>query len=204
MIAILRPALRPHRRVSEVAGSVHLVPTTCAACASAADPDAPVPLCARHLLDAHDWVVREFGVTDLLPSPCAACGSRLGVRYPAGWLCAVCEWRYGEVPVEGDEPVRVDVVYYVRFGERIKIGTTANPRQRLGALPVDELLAFERGDRLVEHRRHEQFAHLRRGTSEWFRLGDDLTDHIRELSLGVDDPWALLDRWRGRELARRG
>ena len=44
----------------------------------------------------------EFGVTDVLPSPCLACGSRLGVRYPSGWLCAICEWRVGELP-DGDD-----------------------------------------------------------------------------------------------------
>ncbi|PPG99701.1 ATPase, partial [Rathayibacter sp. AY1H3] len=31
-------------------------------------------------------------------------------------------------------PPRVDVVYYIRFGERIKIGTSGNPRQRLHRL----------------------------------------------------------------------
>ena len=69
----------------------------------------------------------EFGVTDLLPAPCAFCGSRLGVRYPSGWLCAVCEWRAGEPPPEGLAPVRVDVVYYLRYRDRIKIGTSATP-----------------------------------------------------------------------------
>jgi len=43
-------------------------------------------LCLPHLLEVHDWVAGEFGVTDALPSPCAFCGSRLGVRYPSGWL----------------------------------------------------------------------------------------------------------------------
>ena len=37
------------------------------------------------------------GVTDALPSPCRLCGSRLGVRYPSAWLCAVCDWRHGEL-----------------------------------------------------------------------------------------------------------
>ena len=119
---------------------------------------APVNLCTAHLLEAHDWVDREYGVTDLLPGPCLACGSRVGVRYPSGWLCAVCEWRVGELP---DDPIadgRVDVVYYLRYGDRIKIGTSANPRRRVASLPHDEVLAFERGGRPLEQRRHAQFA----------------------------------------------
>ena len=114
------------------------------ACPSPVAAGAPLDLCVTHLLEAHDWVDREFGVTDLLPSPCLACGSRLGVRYPSGWLCALCEWRVGELP---DGPIadgRVDVVYYLRYGDRIKIGTSANPRQRVASLPHDEVLAFER------------------------------------------------------------
>ena len=67
-------------------------------CERPVEAGAPVELCSRHLLDAYDWVTREVGVTDLLPNPCAACGSRVGVRYPSGWLCAVCEWLCEHVP----------------------------------------------------------------------------------------------------------
>lgn len=176
----------------------------CAECEADAVPDAPVALCRNHLLLAHDWIVRDVGVTDLLPSPCLACGSRVGVSYPAGRLCAQCEWPYGEVPDADVAPPRIDVVYYIRYRDRIKIGTSTNPRQRFASLPIDELLAFERGDRLVEHRRHEQFAHLRLGTGEWFAPGDELLEHIAELAAGTDDPWSRYAAWMGRELARRG
>ena len=127
-------------------------------CGAEVEPDAPLNLCAHHLLVAADWAGRETGVTDVLPSPCLACGSRLGVRYPSGWLCAVCEWRVGDIP-DGEAFLnRVDVVYYLRYRDRIKIGTSANPRQRLASIRHDELLAFERGNRLTEQRRHAQFA----------------------------------------------
>ena len=59
--------------------------------------DAPVPLCERHIALAADWAESTYGVTDTLPSPCRLCGSRLGIRYPSGWLCATCEWRHGEL-----------------------------------------------------------------------------------------------------------
>ncbi|PPB46364.1 GIY-YIG nuclease family protein [Arthrobacter agilis] len=170
----------------------------------AAVGDAPFPLCPAHVALVAEWSSTEWGSQDLLPEACRACGSRLGVRYPSGWICAACEWRVGDVLDDGLPPPRVDVVYYLRFRDRIKIGTTANPRQRLGRIRHDELLAFERGDRLIEHRRHEQFADLRRGRSEWFTAADELEAHVRGLSAGVVDPWSLYARWLGEAAALRG
>ncbi|MCU1424811.1 MAG: ATPase [Microbacteriaceae bacterium] len=172
------------------------------ACPEPVAPHAPLNLCARHLLEAHDWVAGEVGVTDTLPSPCLACGSRLGVRYPSGWLCAVCEWKVGDTAdPEHVAAVRVDVVYYLRFRDQIKIGTSANPRQRFASLRYDELLAFERGDRTLEQRRHAQFAAHRLARSEWFAVHDALVEHIDVLRAGVDDPWSQYALWRSQRLA---
>lgn len=134
----------------------------------------------------------DSGRTDLLPESCRLCGCRLGVRYPSGWVCGVCEWPHGAVPDHELPPPRVDVVYYLRWRDRVKIGTTANPRQRFAAIRHEALLAFERGDRAVERRRHGEFAAERGGTSEWFELSPRLLAHIDALAVGVD-PW---DRWR--------
>jgi hypothetical protein len=174
------------------------------ACDASVDPGTPLNLCTNHLLAAHDWVTRDVGVTDALPSPCRACGSRLGVRYPSGWLCAVCEWRVGDTPDHDPSDLRVDVVYYIRFRDRIKIGTSGNPRRRLASLPYDELLAFERGNRQLESRRHAQFAGHRIPRTEWFDPHDALTRHIRELAAGVDDPWDRYAYWVSREIALHG
>jgi hypothetical protein len=159
--------------------------------APAALPDL-LPLCAEHLAVAAEVHGERSGVPDLLPVPCALCGSRLGVRFPSGWACAVCEWPHGEVPDGELPPPRVDIVYYLRFRDRVKIGTTSNPRQRFAAIRHEQVLAFERGDRRVEQRRHGEFAEERQGTSEWFDLSDRLRAHIDALAGGID-PW---DRWR--------
>ena len=180
------------------------VDATGAGCASSAEPGAPLRLCTTHLLVAHDWIARDVGVTDALPGACLVCGSRLGVRYPSGWLCAICEWRLGEVPDTELARPRVDVVYYVRYRDRMKIGTSANPRSRLAQIPHDEVLAFERGGRPLEQRRHAQFAAARMETTEWFRLDDALRQHVHELAAGVDDPWQRYELWVSAELARRG
>lgn len=179
--------------------------TSCvvADCASSIPAGAPVPLCARHAAVAAEWVAETEGVDDVLPSPCPVCGARLGVHYPSGWLCSVCEWAYGSVPDSEFAPPRVDVVYYIRFDDRIKIGTTANPRQRLSTLWHDQLLAFERGDRAVERARHAQFAAHRFDRTEWFAAAPPLLQHVAAIAAGVDDPWALHARWRSEALALR-
>ncbi|MBI5160123.1 MAG: hypothetical protein HY996_01675, partial [Micrococcales bacterium] len=64
-----------------------------------------------------------------LPGPCLLCGSRRGIRSRRsrssdGWDCAVCGWRYGDAPDPDLPPPRVEVVYYIRWRERIKIGTS--------------------------------------------------------------------------------
>ncbi|WP_233255384.1 GIY-YIG nuclease family protein [Naasia lichenicola] len=169
-------------------------PSTCAipGCLSASDDPAAISLCADHLAIAAELHGLQHGASDPLPEPCVLCGSRLGIRLPTGWTCAVCEWPYGEHPDAEFAAPRVDVVYYLRYGDRVKIGTTVSPRQRFAALWHDEVLAFERGDRRLEHRRHQQFHSARAGTSEWFHLTDEIRAHVDVLAGGVD-PW---DRWR--------
>jgi hypothetical protein len=88
---------------------------------------------------------------------------------------------------------RVEVVYYLRYADRVKIGTSARPRQRLAAIRHDELLAFEPGGRQLEQRRHREFASLREG-GEWFTLTPELAAHIAALR-SRGEPWALYARW---------
>jgi hypothetical protein len=138
----------------------------------------------------------------ILESPCRVCGSRSGIRGTSGWECEVCGWLVGEY-IDPELPLpRVDVVYYLRRGDSVKIGTTFNPRHRFSAIPHDEVLAFERGDRRLEHRRHEEFAEDRLGTSEWFELTPRLRAHIAALA-GGRDPWHAHARWLAEALAAR-
>lgn len=172
-------------------------------CAAPRAADAPVPLCERHLAVAADWV-SPAGIEATLPGPCLVCGGRVGVRYPSATLCATCEWPYGDVPDGELPPPRIDVVYYIRFDDRIKIGTTTNPRQRLARLWHQELLGFERGDRTLERARHERFAADRFPGTEWFRSSPELLAHVAVVAAGVPDPWALHARWTSEALALRG
>ena len=128
-----------------------------------------------------------------MPGPCALCGGTAGERAPDGWRCAACGWRVGDVPDAELPRPRIHVVYYLRYANRIKIGTTAHPRQRLAALMHDELLAFERGDRVLEGERHRQFADIREG-GEWFTATPELRAHATDLAAGID-PWMRYARW---------
>lgn len=70
-------------------------------------------------------------------------------------------------------------VYYIRINGRIKIGYTANLRQRSRNYPPgSELLAVEPGTRELEAKRHREFSrHLAEGR-EWFAESEALTEHI--------------------------
>lgn len=116
-----------------------------------------------------------------------------GIRIDDGWSCAVCGWRYGDAP-DPDLPFpRIDVVYYIRFDERVKIGTSRRPRQRLASIRHQELLAFERGGRALEQARHREFASVREG-GEWFTYDDGLRTHVGLLRRS-GAPWELYARW---------
>ncbi|WP_405769276.1 hypothetical protein OG539_32755 [Actinacidiphila glaucinigra] len=79
------------------------------------------------------------------------------------------------------------VVYYVRRGQLIKIGTTRVFANRMSNLRPDEILAVEPGSYSIENQRHQQFEQHRYNRevpgskSEYFHPGDDLKDHILEL-----------------------
>jgi hypothetical protein len=83
------------------------------------------------------------------------------------------------------------IVYYIRRGPVIKIGTTAEAASRFTDLMPDEILAFEPGGYAEENLRHAQFAHLRcRG--EHFRPEPELLEHVRltrELHGDPDPDW---------------
>jgi hypothetical protein len=69
------------------------------------------------------------------------------------------------------------IVYYMRLGNLVKIGFTANLTNRMGSIRPQELMVTEPGGREREQERHAQFADLK-AHGEWFRLESPLTEHI--------------------------
>jgi hypothetical protein len=72
------------------------------------------------------------------------------------------------------------VVYYMRFGPVIKIGTTDDLRRRAQTLKPDEVLAAEPGGRDLETKRHHQFAR-HRAERELFFPAPELRAHIKRV-----------------------
>lgn len=79
-----------------------------------------------------------------------------------------------------EQQVHPSVVYYMRVGNRVKIGFTTNLTARLAAIVPEEVMATELGGRLLEETRHRQFADLW-VAREWFRLEEPLISHIADL-----------------------
>ncbi|MGW3321126.1 GIY-YIG nuclease family protein [Streptomyces virginiae] len=74
------------------------------------------------------------------------------------------------------------IVYYVRRGDLVKIGTTTRYDARMRALRPDEVLAVEPGSYALEHQRHQEFAACQwsRG-SEYFHMNAELKTHVLQL-----------------------
>ena len=79
------------------------------------------------------------------------------------------------------------IVYYIRRGPVVKIGTTAGAISRFTDLMPDEILAFEPGGNKEETFRHHQFAHLR-CHGEHFRPEPELMEHIHRVREQYGDP----------------
>jgi hypothetical protein len=83
------------------------------------------------------------------------------------------------------------IVYYIRRGPLVKIGTTTNPHGRFRDLLPDEILAWEPGGRTEEEARHAQFKALRvSNRGEYFRRDATLDQHIHDVAAqhGAPDP----------------
>lgn len=97
--------------------------------------------------------------------------------------------RYKPLPAARHEPI----VYYLRFGNRCKIGTTTQIVTRMKAVLCDELIAYEPGGEALERQRHRQFEDLRvSGQREWFEFTGPLSAHALTLAI-QRSPEALLN-----------
>lgn len=74
------------------------------------------------------------------------------------------------------------LVYFIRNGNRVKIGTSTELKRRIRtlALRADNVALLIEGDRRLERQLHTQFADLRIGNTEWFAYEAPLTDYIAD------------------------
>ena len=131
--------------------------------APAIPEDAPFPVCVRH----YSQIVRHFY---------GAARSVGGSMSDERGQSVIPREAY----VESQAP-RKNLVYFIKFSDRVKVGTTSNLHQRLESLPYDEVLAVIPGGRQVEavwHARFEPY-HV---TGEWFRADPFVMREIAKLS----------------------
>lgn len=84
------------------------------------------------------------------------------------------------------------VVYYMRFGDRVKIGFTGNLEIRAQQVPNDEVIAAEPGTFATEAKRHGEFApELVSNTKEWFTMTPRLAFHMANVRDAHGDPFEL-------------
>lgn len=84
------------------------------------------------------------------------------------------------------------LVYFIRNGNRVKIGTTTELKRRIRTLalrPENVVLLLDGGQQL-ERELHRKFAGLRIGNTEWFAYDGPLIDfvHAENTSARKDDP----------------
>jgi hypothetical protein len=134
-------------------------------------------------------------------APAAICADHAAkitafVMARAGSLKQIEAERFPAYPYPG----RVRCVYYIRFAERVKIGTTTDLYGRMSVLPHDELLAIEPGDHAQEHLRHLQFRAIRT-TGEWFIPNSELRVHVTQIRQVHGNPAEAWNRWKKQRIA---
>lgn len=92
------------------------------------------------------------------------------LRNAAEWASILCD----------NAIVSGSVVYYMRIGNRCKIGYSTSLRTRLEVIHPEELLATEPGGLAQERVRHQQFSRLH-VYGEWFSYEDELVEHVEHL-----------------------
>jgi hypothetical protein len=91
------------------------------------------------------------------------------------------------------------IVYYARRGDLIKIGTTTEFRRRMSRLDIDEILAVELGEFLLESARHAEFAEYL-SHDEWFHPGERLITHTDALRAQYGVPALVRQTSRGQRI----
>jgi hypothetical protein len=79
-----------------------------------------------------------------------------------------------------------EVVYFMRNGDRIKIGTSRNLAQRVRTLSLrdENVLLAVHGNHARERRFHARFHDQRVGLTEWFDLAGDLSAYLGNMADG--------------------
>jgi hypothetical protein len=125
-------------------------------CAGEIVPGAPVNLCGMHIREIYGFAA------DLVSE-----------RWDDAIRSYVADLHDTFRPPRAVKQPRAGWVYFVRFGERIKVGYTTDPDTRLRAIPHDEVIGILPGTRDDEAAWHNLLADFH-VTGEWFKADAEL------------------------------
>jgi hypothetical protein len=114
-------------------------------------PDAPVRLCGKHAREMYEF-----------------CSDMVGNRWDSAVREYVSELHGTFKPPQAVKQPRAGWLYFIRFGDRVKIGYSTNPDARLQALPHERVIGVIPGSRSDEAAWHKLLADFR-VVGEWFR-----------------------------------
>lgn len=79
-------------------------------------------------------------------------------------------------------------VYYIRIGDRVKIGHSMEPEKRLATYPPTmEFLLMRLGSRQLERSEHRRFADYLADGREWFEASPEVLARIADLKANLPD-----------------
>jgi len=158
-------------------------------CQQPVPEDFPMKLCETHALMTAAVMMERGGATM----------RRLRSMYDTTYVRRLDRAEETPRPPQYEEGAP-QVVYYLRFGGKIKIGTSRNLLMRLKQIPHDELLAIEPGGRTQEKLRHSQFAENRL-QGEWFEADADMEDHVAHIVEMYGQPFDAHAGWSNKHAA---
>lgn len=146
--------------------------------------DSPLSLCELHLAQAHLYCADK--IANRRDAQRIALAEAEVARVRAAHELALAADALDAETVDDED----SVVYYIQFGDRVKIGFSRNLRDRLSALPYDRLIGTEPGGRQVEARRHRQFAE-HRISGEWFHAASEIVELAESLPKRETPGWLI-------------
>lgn len=129
---------------------------------------APIPLCGKHIREVYEFA--QDLVTERWDGAVREYVADLQDRF--------------KPPQSVTKRPRPGYVYFVRLGDRIKIGYSENVARRLTVIPHEEVLGVVPGTREDEQGWHQLLADYRT-VGEWFRAEPDVLAAVARVAAAV-------------------
>lgn len=129
-------------------------------------PEMPFPICSHHAIKLYKRMQEVMASATQSREQQMALGGQF----------------LGEIHERKREADKKCMIYYALVGTMIKIGYTEDLRKRIAQYPPGtRLLAAHRGGRSEETRLHSHFAAHRVAGNEWYRVDQEIVDHINRV-----------------------